>query len=232
MQKATQKTIDGAAWKLVKPVDNAAIDATAESLDALSAATEEWFAAERELHRITVEVNVSVNYDAADMRDAAERLRREAKKRRAESDAYNEAVMDKMAEVEKIHPEIAGTIQAITPYATGEIEITNPVEYMHGPILRSFAPEVTDANAKAIKDFKPVRRAPPDCAVIRKTAYTHTGAIFRFVEARARHEAACRKLAEAMKAYIDHMTPLLLEANKEQKSVEAAVALQSKRDAV
>ena len=230
MEKATETTLDGMAWKTVNTVDNAAIDAAAESLEALSAATEEWAAAKRKLHIITLEVNVSINYDAADMRDAAERLRREAERRRAELEAYGEAVGKKRTEVEKIHPKLAGVIQALTPYATGEIGITDPIEYVHGPILRTFAPEVTDASAKAIEDFEPVRRSPPDTAAIRKTV--NTGAISRLVEAQARYETACRKLADAMKDHIDRRGKLLLEANKEQESVEAAVALQNKRDTV
>ena len=182
-----------------------------------------------ELERVTAEVRVSVNYDVADMRDAAERLRREAERRRAELEAYGEAVGKKRTEVEKIHPKLAGVIQALTPYATGEIGITDPVDTCD-MILRTFVPEVTDANAKAIEDFKPVRRSPPDTAAIRKTV--NTGAISRLVEAQARYETACRKLADAMKDHIDRRGKLLLEANKEQKSVEAAVALQNKRDAV
>lgn len=229
MEKATETTLDGMAWKTVNTVDNAAIDAAAESLEALSAATEEWAAAKRKLDNITLEVNVSINYDIADMRDAAERLRREAEKRRAELEAYGEAVGKKRAEVEKIHPKLAGVIQALTPYATGEIGITDPVDTCD-MILQTFVPEVTDANAKAIKDFKPVRRSPPDTAAIRKTVYTD--AISRLVEAQARYETACRKLADAIKDHIDRRGKLLLEANKEQKSVEAAVALQNKRDAV
>ena len=227
MEKATETTLDGMAWKSVNTVDNAAIDAAAESLEALSAATEEWAAAKRELERVITEVRVSVNYDVADMKDAAERLRREAEKRRAELEAYGEAVAEKRAEVAKIHPKLTGVIQALTPYATGEIGITDPVD-THDMILQTFAPEVTDA--KAIEDFKPVRRSPPDTAAIRKTV--NTGAISRLVEAQARYETACRKLADAIKDHIDRRGKLLLEANKEQKSVEAAVALQNKRDAV
>lgn len=229
-KKTDSATLDGAALKLVRPAGNDTIDAAAVALDALAIAATGLLEARRELEKAEAEAMKNGANLAARIKDAADRLHKEAEKRRTSADAYNGAVSGKCLEVARIHPEINGVLPALMQYATGEVKIDGAVTTLFNGWVREIKPKVTDANRAALAAFKPVRRNPPDTSAL-EVPDAVAGAFARLDAARTRYETACRTLADALYVCRDCNAALAAEAATEAESVKRALELQAERDA-
>lgn len=230
-KKTKSATLDGAAWKAVTPAGNDTIGDAAVGLDALALALREWCDARRELDRAEADVAKRGDAIAAEVKSAAVRLRGEADRRRAEADAYTEAINAKCVEVAALHPALTGHMLSLRQYATGEYPVDKPVPiYNLGG--REYVPRVNDDNRAALAAFKPVRRNPPDTSALQLPPAEATLAPVRALcDARARYEAACRKLADVRCVSDDSGAALAAAIEAEAASVEKALATQAERDA-
>ena len=229
-KKTDSATLDGAALKLVRPAGNDTIDAAAAALDALAIAATGLLEARRELEKAEAEAMKNGANLAARIKDAADRLHKEAEKRRTSADAYNGAVYGKCLEVARIHPEINGVFPALMQYATGEVKIDGAVTTLFNGWVREIEPKVTDANRAALAAFKPVLRNPPDTSAL-EVPDAVAGSFARLDAARTRYETACRTLADALYVCRDCNAALAAEAATEAESVKRALELQAERDA-
>lgn len=224
--------LDGAAYKVVKPVSTTTITTAAEAADALAIVIGEYIEAKSALNAAEVKAAKIGLKSVTAMKAEASRLREEASKRSAVCTSYSQSVCDKCFEVAKIHKGLNGDFVPLRIYATGEIEITRPVTYPTPCGARVFAPEITDECRAAIDSFKPVLHGVPDTSAIVVRPLAAIVALRELATARARYETANQALVAALDIYDDCHDALDAEAKTEAASVEAAVAVQNKRNAM
>ena len=165
------------------------------------------------------------------MKTTADALRAESEKRKADAEAYGEAVFEKCYELADILKDKPVGAIGLRDYADGTIKIGQPLKYYWGIEEREYAPAVTDENREAVATFAPVRKATPNTAAILLQPGEAVVAIRELDTARTRYETAAQALADALHVYNECHAALNIEATAEAESVRKATAEQAKRDA-